>query len=270
MARPGATPTVFRDAEAYERFIGRWTQRLAPLLLEFAGVRDGDRILDVGSGTGSFALAVAAATRRSEVVGIEPAAAFVAYAKTRTRDPRVRFEAGDAQSLPYADRSFDRAVAMLVVQFIPEADPAVAEMRRVTRPGGTVAACVWDATGGMEMLRVLWDAAVALDPAAAVHHDGQRPLSRPGEVVALWQGAGLRDVHETGLVIPLDFASFEDLWAPNLTGVGPVGAYVATLAPDRQQALRDHLYATVVGPGADGPFTLRARSWAVRGTVPDA
>lgn len=157
---------MFLNAEAYERYIGRWSQRLAPRFMEFAGVVDGDRVLDVGSGTGSLALAVAAATRRSEVVGIEPSAPFVDYARTRTPDPRVRFEVGDAQSLPYADASFDKSLALLVINLIPDAPRAAAEMRRVTRPGGRMAGCVWDYGGGMTMLRAFWDAVVALDPAA--------------------------------------------------------------------------------------------------------
>lgn len=133
---------TFFNAEAYERLMGRWSRRLAPLLIEFADVREGDRVLDVGSGTGSLALAVNAA-HRSEVVGIDPSAAYVELARTRTADPRVRFDVGDAQVLPYPDASFDKCLALLVINFIPDARKAVAEMRRVTRPGGRVAARLW-------------------------------------------------------------------------------------------------------------------------------
>ncbi|MGH7322223.1 MAG: class I SAM-dependent methyltransferase [Candidatus Rokuibacteriota bacterium] len=259
---------MFSNAEAYERLMGRWSQRLAVQLLEFAGVRDGDRVLDVGSGTGSLALATAAATRRSEVVGIEPTVAFVEYARARTTDARLRFEVGDAQDLPYSEAAFDRTLACLVLMFVPDAPRAVAEMRRVTRPAGTVVACVWDVTGGMELTRVFWDGAVALDPSAEPRRETHMPYSRPGELADLWRGAGLADVEETGLIIPLEFASYDDFWEPFLLGQGPPGVYVAGLDATRRSALHEQLRRNLFGTQPDGPFTLRARAWAVRGTRP--
>ncbi len=259
---------MFSDAESYERLMGRWSQRLAVQLLEFARVRDGDRVLDVGAGTGSLALAALAATRLSEVVGIEPTVGFVEYARTRTADTRVRFDAGDAQQMPYPDATFDRTLACLVLMFVADAPRAVAEMRRVTRPGGTVVACVWDATGGMELMRVFWDAAVALDPSAEPQRDTHRPHSRPGELAALWRVAGLTDVEETGLIVPLEFASFADYWEPFLLGQGPPGVYVAGLDPTRRVALQERLRRDLFGATPDGPFTLRGRAWAVRGFKP--
>jgi SAM-dependent methyltransferase len=259
---------TFFNAEAYERLMGRWSRQLAPLLIEFAEVREGDRVLDVGSGTGSLGLAVAA-TRGSEVVGIDPSAAYVEYARTRTANPRVRFEVGDAQALPYPNSSFDKCLALLVLNFIPDAPKAVGEMRRVTRPGGRVAAAVWDYGDGMKMLNNFWDAAVALDPAAETRrHERHMPYCRRGQLSALWTESGIQEVEETGFVIPMNFPSFDDFWTPFLGGQGPSGSYVSSLPPDRQRALRERLRQTLLGGKPDGPFTLEARAWAVRGSTP--
>ena len=209
--------------------MGRWSRRLAPRFLEFAGVVDGDRVLDVGSGTGALTETVLAAAPRSPVIGIEVSAPYVESAGARLTDPRARFDLGDARSLPYPDASFDACLSLLVVQFIPDAPRAVGEMRRVTRPGGRVAACVWDGSGGMEMLRAFWDAAVALDPSAEPLSSRHRPYSRRGELARLWAECGLADIEETDLVIPLEFASFEDFWAPHLEGQGPAAAYATQI-----------------------------------------
>jgi SAM-dependent methyltransferase len=264
------TPAPFFDAEAYERLMGRWSRRLAELFLGFAAVQDGERVLDVGSGTGSLTRVALDRTCRARLAGIDPSASYVEYARSRLADPRVTFAVGDAQALPYEDASFDRTLALLVVMFIPDAPRAAREMRRVTRAGGTVAAATWDGTGGMEMLRAFWEAAVALDASAEPRRDAHRPYSRSGELTVLWQEAGLERVEEEALLIPLEFTAFEDYWSPFLLGQGPPGAYVAGLAPARREALRARLRATLLGDGADGPFTLQARAWAVRGVVPVA
>ncbi len=258
---------TFFNAEAYERLMGRWSRRLAPLLIDFAEVREGDRVLDVGSGTGSLALAINA-TRRSEVVGIDPSAAYVEHARTRTADPRVRFDVGDAQMLPYPDASFDKCLALLVINLIPDARKAVAEMRRVTRPGGRVAVAVWDYGDGMTMLHTFWDAAVALNPAAEPRHEGHMPYCRMGQLSALLTESGIEEVEETDRSIPMDFASFDDFWLPFLGGQGPSGSYVTGLPPNRQRALQERLRNELLGGKPDGPFTLKARAWAVRGTTP--
>ena len=259
---------VFLNAEAYERLMGRWSQHLAPRRLEFAGVVDGDRVLDVGVGTGSLSVAVLAATRHSEVVGIDPSGPYVQYARSRTSDSRARFEVGDAQALPYPIASFDKTLALLVMNFIPDARKAATEMRRVTKPGGVVAAAVWDYGQGMTMLRTFWDAAVALDPAAEPHHERHMPYRREGELSALWTVSGLRDVKESSLMIPMAFESFEDFWQPFLSGQGPSGSYLASLPMERQQALRMRLRRDLLGEKPEIPFTLQARAWAVRGIVP--
>ncbi len=258
---------TFVNAEAYERLMGGWSRRLAPLLIDFADVREGDRVLDVGSGTGSLALVISG-TRRSEVVGIDPSASYVEHARTRTADPRVRFDVGDAQMLPYPDASFDKCLALLVINFLPNARKAVAEMRRVTRPSGRVAAAVWDYGGGMTMLRAFWDAAVALDPAAEPRHERHMPYCRRGQLAALWTESGMQEVEETGLPIPMNFASFDDFWASFLGGQGPSGSYVTGLPPDHQRALQERLRKELLAGKPDGPFTLEALAWAVRGTTP--
>jgi SAM-dependent methyltransferase len=259
---------MFSVGEAYERFMGRWSRELAPLLVTFAGVRDGDAVLDVGSGTGALTAAVAALAPSSRIIGIDPAASYVAFARMRHPGDRVRFEVGDAQQLRFADGSFDRTLSLLVVNFIPDPARALDEMVRVTRPGGTVAAAVWDYGQGMEMLRVFWDEAVALNPAGDGRDERHMPLSRKGELAALWREHRLRDVSEEALTIRTRFSSFDDYWAPFLEQQGPAGNYVAALAADEREQLRVRLHKRLLGDRPDGPIVLSARAWAVRGTVP--
>jgi SAM-dependent methyltransferase len=259
---------MFSESEAYERFMGRWSERLAPLFLKFAGLKDGERVLDVGSGTGSLAFAVRKEAPAGLVVGIDPSPAYVAYARARPGGEHVTFEEGDAQRLRFPDSSFDKSLALLVVNFIPDRAAALREMARVTRPGGVIAAAVWDYGEGMEMLRVFWDEALALDPASGKRDERQMPLCRPGELAALWRSQGLLDVREEGLVIPLAFASFDDFWSPFLGGQGPAGAYVAALPAGLRHELEQRLRQRLLGAGNDRQITLKARAWAVRGVVP--
>lgn len=235
---------------------------MAPLLAEFAKVVDGGRVLDVGCGTGVLTRTLAGMTRRAEIVGIDPVATFVEYARGQAKEARVSFDVGDAQALPYPAASFDCALSCLVFQFIPDAPKAAREVRRVTRPGGTVAACTWDARG-LEMTALFWDVAVELDPAAEAKR--RRPFGQPGQLTELWQSAGFREVEEQPLEITMDFASFEDYWRPQETGVGPTGAHVATLDPAQRAALRSGLETRLRARGAPGPFSLRAKAHAVRG-----
>lgn len=262
-----ATSAMFTGSDAYERFMGRWSRLLAPSLLTFAELQDGESVLDVGSGTGAVADAIVAVTTSATVVGIDPSSAYVEAATARRRSDRATFEVGDGQQMRFAADSFDRTLSLLVMNFIPDPGKALDEMIRVTRPGGTVAAAVWDYGEGMQMLRVFWDEAVAQNPAAEARDEKHMPLCKPGELEALWRAHGLTGVTEAPLVIETTFESFDDFWLPFLDGQGPAGAYVASLPADQRDELARHLRERLQ-PDASGAIRLRARAWAVKGTVP--
>lgn len=259
---------IFAESDAYEQFMGRWSRRLAPLLVTFASVDEGNSVLDVGSGTGALAFALAEAIPSVRVTGVDPSSAYVRYAQARTRGDRVRFSVGDAQALEIPDASVDKTLSLLVMNFIPDSAKAVREMIRVTRPGGVVAAAVWDYGDGMEMLRVFWDEAVALDSTIAARDERNMPLCRQGELATLWRANGLQRVEERPISVELSFASFDDYWRPFLGGQGPAGAYAASLSEPRRAALEARLRGRLLGTRPDGPFTLRGRVWAVKGVVP--
>ena len=258
---------IFAESDAYERFMGRWSRRLAPLLVKLASVGDRDSVLDIGSGTGALTFALAEAAPSGRVTGVDPSGAYVRFAQSRASTDRVRFLVGDAQALEFPDAAFDKTLSLLVMNFIPDPARALREMVRVTRPGGVVAAAVWDYGDGMEMLRVFWDEAVALDPAIAARDERNMPLCKPGELAALWQDQELVRVEEQPIAIELEFASFDDYWRPFLGGQGPAGAYAAALDEPRRAALEARLRNRVLGGRSDGPFTLQARAWAVKGAV---
>lgn len=264
---PPAKPSVFSHADAYERFMGRWSRLLAPEFVKFFGIRDGDAALDIGSGTGVLSFAVRDATTTGRILGVDPSADYVRFASRSNTDPRVEFSVGDAQALALPDATFDRVVSLLVVNHIPDPARAVREMKRVTKRGGVVAAAVWDYGEGMEMLRVFWDEAIALDPSIASRDEAHMPACKRGELAALWRQQGLADVEETALEVTLHFASFADYWQPFLLGQGPAGDYVVSLPDDRRTALEQRLRARLLGSSPDRAFDLHARAWAVKGIV---
>jgi SAM-dependent methyltransferase len=260
---------MFADAEAYERFMGRWSRAVAPLLVDFTGAPDRGRFLDVGSGTGSLAFAVAERKVGTHVLGIDPSKEYVAYAISRNPFPdRVGFEVGDAQQLRFSDATFGASLSLLVFNFIPDPAKALLEVRRVTRPGGRISAAVWDYGSGMRMLRAFWDAAASIDAKAERLDERHMPLCRTGELSALWRKGGLRDVDEQPLDITMRFESFADYWNPFLLGQGPAGAYARSLDRDRLHGLHSEVKRRLGLSGEDAPFVLPARVWAVRGTVP--
>lgn len=262
-------PNMFANAEAYERFMGRWSRLLAPRLVEFAGLQEGGRVLDVGSGTGSLASAIAERLGKAHVLGIDPSKEYVAYAVSKRRFPdRVSFEVGDAQHLRFPDATFDAAVSLLVFNFIPDRKRALVELRRVTKGGGRISAAVWDYGVGMRMLRVFWDAAVSIDPAAEKLDEKHMPLCRQGELAALWSDGGLRQIEEAPIDIETKFQTFADYWEPFLLGQGPAGAYARRLSHDKLDALRTDVKARLSVKTENQPFVLPARVWAVRGVVP--
>nr|WP_275585922.1 class I SAM-dependent methyltransferase [Geodermatophilus sabuli] len=231
-------------------------------------VPHGRHWLDVGCGTGALAGEVLAGSAPARVVGIDRSADFVAHAATHVTDPRAEFRQGDAQDLPVADASFDAAVSGLVLNFLPAPGAAVAEMRRGVRPGGVVAAYVWDYADGMQLMRAFWDAAGDLDPAARALDEGRRfGITRPEPLRALFDGAGLSDVAVSEVVVPTVFADFDDYWSPFLGGTGPAPAYTTSLDEDARAALREALRARL--PVAEGgSIRLTARAWVVRGRCP--
>ena len=258
------------DGDGYELQMGRWSRRLAPKLIEFAGIKHADRVLDVGCGTGSLASALAVNPDIRGVHGVDFSPAYIEHAKHKNSDSRIQFQVGDACALPFGDRHFDHTFSMLVLQFIPDPQKAISEMRRVTRTGGTVSAATWDSRGGFVWNRMFWDTASMLDPEANARRARifARPLARPGDLERAWKAAGLADVVQDMLTIRMDFASFEDFWAPMEGKDGPYADYVGTLTPEGKVAFRDKLRLAYVDGEADGPRSYAATSWVVKGTVP--
>lgn len=258
------------DGDGYELQMGRWSRQLAPLFIEFADVRAGAKVLDVGSGTGVLSAALAANPAIGTIQGVDFAPPYVAHAIRNNQDPRVQFQVGDACDLDFADDSFDHALSMLVLQFVPRVELAIREMRRVTRPGGTMAAAVWDVRGGFVAYRMFFDTAAMLDPAAEERRRRAyvRPLSGPGGLEAAWHRAGLKDVVQDMRTIRMDFACFADCWAPYEGRDGPIADYVATLTPEMKARVRAAVERAYLDGEADGPRSYAATAWVVRGTVP--
>ncbi|MET7820861.1 class I SAM-dependent methyltransferase [Micromonospora zamorensis] len=259
---------VWADGTAYEAYVGRWSRLVAVEFLRWLDLPRGLRWLDVGSGTGVLTSTVLTTAQPRQITGVDPSEGFVTQARAQVTDPRATFAVGDARVLPLPDDAVDVVVSGLVLNFVPEPARAVADFARVVNPGGAVAAYVWDYAEGMEMMRHFWDAASALDPAAAARDDGRGfSLCRPDVLQALWRDGGLTDISVRAIEVPTVFASFADYWTPFLGGQGSAPAYLASLAEPEQAALRD-LLATRLPPGPDGSIRLTARAWAVRGTRP--
>jgi SAM-dependent methyltransferase len=257
---------MFEVAEAYERQRGRSSKLLAPLFVDFVGVQG--EVLDVGCGTGALTFAIAKSERVSKIVGLDLSEAFLRFARSKTDDPRISFESGDAQNLRFSNASFDQCLALLVMRFIPDGPKAAREMRRVTRPGGIVATAMWDTTGGNELNDSLSDAALSLDPNAPQEKDMPGVYGTAQELMSLWSAAGIRNIEVKNIVFPCGFESFDDFWQPLTEGQGPAGAYLRRIAEDHRTALREQLRQNLFGNRTDGPFTLNAKAWAIRGTVP--
>jgi SAM-dependent methyltransferase len=245
-------------AEAYDRFMGRFSVLLSPQMVELADVTDGQRVLDVGCGPGALTSELVRLVGSANVSAVDPSAPFVAA--TRERNPGVDVTQASAERLPFPSDTFDAALAQLVVHFMADPVLGLNEMARVTRPGGVVAACVWDHGGGKGPLSLFWRAARELDP--AVHDESDLAGAHEGHLAQLLGAAGLRSIETTVLAAPLRLPSFEAWWEPFMRGVGPAGSYVAGLDPERQDALRDYCRSLL----GTGPVTVDAQAWAARGS----
>jgi len=253
------------NGEHYEPYIGRWSRLIARDFLKWLAVPAGSHWLDVGCGTGALSQTILQLAEPASIMGIDHSEGFIAFAKEHTQDSRVQFEVGDAQSLTAETGSFDTAVSGLVLNFIPQPDETVAEMVRVTRTGGLVAAYLWDYSSGMELLRHFWDAATELDPNAFELDEGRRfPICRPDALGHLFKSEGLQNVEVRPIEVPTVFRDFDDYWSPFLGGQGPAPSYVVSLSEEGRAALRERIRAGLPF-AADGSIPLVARAWAVRG-----
>jgi SAM-dependent methyltransferase len=246
-------------AESYDRFMGRYSALLSPQLADFAGVRGGQRVIDVGCGPGALTAELVNRVGPANVTAVDPSEPFVAAA--RARHPGVEVHQSSAESLPFADDAFDAACAQLVVHFMSDPVAGLAEMARVTRPDGVVAACVWDHAGGQGPLSTFWDAARELQP--GVHDESDLAGARQGHLGELFAAAGLRDIEETSLAARLEHQTFEEWWEPYTRGVGPAGSFVAGLDPERRIELRERCRAVLPVE----PFVIQAVAWAARGRI---
>jgi SAM-dependent methyltransferase len=264
---PGAPPVyAATDGAAYDWFLGRWTARLAVPFVDFAALPAGGPVLEIGCGTGSLARQLRARWPERPVVGVDLSMAYIAHARAQPGGA-IQYAVADAQRLCLPDATFAGALAQLVLNFVPDAEAAAREARRVVRPGGTVAATVWDFRGGLVYQRLFWDTASGLEPSAGKARDRlfSTPLATPEGLADLWRRCGLAEVATGSLTIRMDYASFDDYWRPLLGGQGPVGTYVNGLAPDRQALVQERVRAAYLAGGPDGPRSMTATAWAVRG-----
>ncbi len=244
-------------AEAYDRFMGRYSLLLSTQLADLAEVRSGQRVLDVGCGPGALMAELVTRLGPAAVAAVDPSEPFVAAA--RARNPGVNVLQASAEQLPFPDQAFDAALAQLVVHFMSDPVAGLAEMARVTRRDGVVAACVWDHGGGQGPLSLFWQAARELDP--EVDDESDLAGAREGHLAELFEAAGLHEIEETTLSASFEHPSFEEWWEPLTRGVGPAGSHVASLDAERQAELRETCRTLL--PSA--PFVLTARAWATRG-----
>lgn len=244
-------------ADSYDRFMGRYSQLLSPQLADLAGIRAGQRVLDVGCGPGALTTVLVERVGAENVAAVDPSEPFVDAA--RMRFPGVDVRRAPAEELPFEAHAFDATLAQLVVHFMTDPVAGLREMRRVTRPGGVVTACVWDHAGGRGPLSVFWEAARQLDPTAT--DESRLAGARRGHLGELFEAAGIGDVEQSEVGAPLMHASFEEWWEPYMAGVGPAGAYVAALGEERRAQLRDRCRELLPDP----PFTLESIAWTARG-----
>jgi ubiquinone/menaquinone biosynthesis C-methylase UbiE len=261
---------ISKGAAGYDQYMGRWSKRLAPLFLDFAGAADGERIIDVGCGTGSLTFLIPDRANISTVEAIDYEEQFVDALRQRNTDPRISARQGDACAIPFRENEFDRALCMLVLHFVSTPDRAVAEMFRVVRPGGTIAATVWDTFGGMPSQRMFWDTFTAIEPTALSRRGPSlvKPMTFPGEMTRAFVAAGLEQVTDATLTIRMDFANFDDYWIPLLNGQGTLAALLSTLPQAVQERVQSAVRQAYLSEQPDGPRSFASVAWAVKGIVP--
>jgi SAM-dependent methyltransferase len=261
-------PTQLATAgEAYEPLTGRWSRLVAPRFLDWLDAGGNGRWLDVGCGTGALIQAILDGEQPKEVVGVDPSSAYIAYARRQIQDPRVRYEVGDARSLPVASNQYDAVVSGLVINVLPERGQpaAVKEMQRAARLGGVVGAYVWDYTTVGSPRARFWEAACALDPGAAEMDERTwYPICEPSQLERLFRSVGLNAVETGAIELDAEFQNFDDFWTPYLAGYGPASQYLLGLSESARDALRNRLYQELV-PAGDGPFRLPIRALTVQG-----
>ena len=241
-------------ADAYDRFMGRYSSRLAPVFADFAGVHGGQEAVDVGCGPGALTAVLVERLGVAAVSAVEPSHSFAEAVQERYAG--VEVHVGTAEALPFGDDAFDVAVSQLVVNFMADPVAGLREMARVTRAGGTVAACVWDHAGGRTPLAPFWRA-------AGGHGESALPGAAEGKLPALFAQAGLTNAEEAALEVSVEHPAFDDWWQPFELGVGPAGVHLATLDEAGRAELRERCRAEL----GDGPFTITGRAWAARAVV---
>jgi len=244
-------------ADAYDNFMGRYSVQLSAELADLAGIKAGQRVIDVGSGPGALTAELVRRLGTDAVAAADPSEPFVDAA--RERFPGVDVRLAPAEELPFPDDSFDAALAQLVVHFMADPMAGLAEMARVTHPGGVVAACVWDLAGGRAPISPFWQAARELAP--DTKDESNLAGARDSHLAELFREAGLRDVEQSELSATVEYETFDEWWQPYTLGVGPAGAHVQSLGAAELAELRDRCRELLPEP----PFAFTAYAWAVCG-----
>ena len=265
MSTDKARHDVWASGDAYEQYVGRWSRLVAKEFIPWLAIPEDRQWLDVGCGTGALSQTILTLANPKKVKGIDRSEDFVNTARSGVTHTQVEFATGDAQDLPVESESYDAAVSGLVLNFVPQPDQMIGEMRRVVRDGGVVALYVWDYAGRMQMLRHFWNAASALDPAARELDEGWRfSICNPNSLKYLFEHAGLSQIEIRSIDVWAEFKNFDDYWTPFLGGQGPAPGYVMSLDEKRRTQLRERIYNSL--PFAlDGTIPLLLRAWAVKG-----
>lgn len=258
---------LWGNSSAYEPYVGRWSRKVAPEFLAWLAVAPQSRWLDIGCGTGALTQAILDTTGPQAVKGVDRSENYVQFAQAHVADERAQFDVGDAQTLTDQDATFDAAVSGLVLNFIPEPQRMVAEMARVTKPGGMVALYVWDYADKMQLMRYFWDAAIALDPAIIEMDEARKsPICNPQPLEQLFRAVGLGDVQVQPIDVPTVFVNFDDYWTPFYGGHAPAPRYAMSLDEERRAELREYIRSRLPIE-SDGSIHLIARVWAARGVA---